>query len=129
MFMELNNELYAAEQHLAMLQSAQLENGVAAGGVSLGQFELQALYAKRLEREIEAQELFIEELNEKVEEARQEFVEASQEEEALVTMKDNKLQEYNEYVTQEELKNLDEISTQRHARKNGKRFTEKQSSK
>ena len=118
---EKKNELYRrnmllqeAEQQLEWLEQAALRNKLSEQGVippSL--LSLSGLYAARLEREIVDQKLAVIEADQAVEEARQEYIEAAKEAEALVLLKQKRFNEYLDYVNKEEGKQLDELAVQK----------------
>ncbi len=81
--------------------------------VDAGLFFLKGQYSTRLKEAIIKQRLVILEAEKKVEESKQEYIEASREVKTLDMLKTKKMEQYNDYVKQEEDKFLDEITTQR----------------
>lgn len=78
---------------------------------------LAELYAERLKVEIEAAEQTISMRQLDVNQARDEYIEAAKEAEALKILKEKQAAEYAAFVDREEAKVLDELSVQRSARK------------
>lgn len=70
-------------------------------------------YSVRLKSEIESQKIAILKAQELVEDARKIYIEASQESEVLVKLKERKKEVYNHEMQHEEEKFLDELTTQR----------------
>lgn len=94
--------------------------GVASGPVlSVHQFVMVGNYAVRLEKEIEKQLEVVAEASEVAEKAREVYVEASKDVKALETLKEKRLQDYNEAVSKHEEQMLDEMTVQRFKRRDG----------
>lgn len=109
-----NAVLQEAEQHLEWLEQAALNNRLAENGeIAANLLFLAGLFGARLEREIVDQRTSVAEANEAVELARQVYIEAAREAEALVILKQKRLNEYLDYVNKEENKQLDELAVQK----------------
>lgn len=109
-----NKRLSDAEQRLGELEAAMLLNRVNAN-LAMAAEEIKTIgeYSERLKSEIEHQNLEILDARQAVEEAREVFIEASRDAETLQRHKQNKRDDYLEYVRKEEEKFLDEVVTQR----------------
>lgn len=106
--------LKEAEEHLDWLEQAALRNDLSGQGeLAANLLFLAGLFGARLEREIKDQKLAVEEANQAVEAARQVYIEAAKEAEALVILKQRRLSEYLDYVGKEENKQLDELAVQK----------------
>jgi len=109
-----NHILNEENQRLERLEAAALRNIINANqSMSASIVHLAGLYGARIKEEIVRQKLVLIEVKEKAEEAMAEYVEAAKDEEALVTLRNRKKEEYMEYVKKEEEKYLDEFCVQR----------------
>ena len=106
--------LREAQDHLEYLESAWAENELESEQILQVEFVvMRGLYSARLKAEIEAQHLKIAELDKLVEEAKQEYIEASKEVEVLEKLKEKKKEEYVHEMDILDGKILDELSIQR----------------
>lgn len=87
--------------------------------VSVQQFVMVGNYAVRLEKEIEKQLEVVAEATEVAEKAREVYVEASKDVKALETLKEKRLQDFNEAVRKHDEQMLDELTVQRFKRRDG----------
>ena len=91
------NELLEEKQRLGQLEQAWEGNQVAAGWVTVELLQLVEQYSLRLKDEIERQEQRVEKAAQALEEARNAYIEAAKDAEALNTLKRKKREEYMEY--------------------------------
>lgn len=111
---EHQNRLRAARDHLLALQEAELANQLEQQGLmSAARLKMAADYGSRLRAEIKAQIEFVSMCEIKVQEALNDYIEASKEAKALVQHKDRKLAEYREQADKAEGRFLDELTVQR----------------
>lgn len=109
-----NMSLLEAERHLKWLEDAALNNRLSESGeIAANLLYLAGLFGARLEREIVDQESAVAEASEEVETARQAYIEAAKEAEALVILKQKRFNEYLDYVNKEDNKQLDELVVQK----------------
>lgn len=109
-----NQELAAARVRLDDLEASAAANKIASDAImNVEELYLKGAYSERLKDEIIAQRLTIIEAEKMAEEARQEYITASRDAEALEKLKGQKLAEYQEYVFKEDEKFLDELTTQK----------------
>lgn len=109
-----NQELAAARVRLDDLEASAAANKIAGDAImNVEELYLKGAYSERLKDEIIAQRLTIIEAEKMAEEARQEYITASRDAEALEKLKGQKLAEYQEYVFKEDEKFLDELTTQK----------------
>ena len=114
LFMEALASLQSAEARLEFLESERLRPYVTEGTIiSSNDLFLSGLYGAKLVEAIAWQRIAVKECNDKAEEARAEFIEASKEVEVLEKLKEKRQNEYNEHVSKEEGKFLDELAVQR----------------
>jgi flagellar FliJ protein len=78
-----------------------------------GEYLLRAAYTARMQREIELQRVTVEEKQTLQAEAMARFVQASQEEKALIRLKDRRRAEFELALQRHEDQTMDELSTQR----------------
>jgi flagellar FliJ protein len=109
--------LRAAETQLEELRTAELENEIRAQDITTADVELVSLYGKRLKLEIVNTNREIERRSQAVEVARNAYIEASKEAEALQQLKRRRQSEHDLYVSHEEAKLIDEMVTQRYTRR------------
>lgn len=115
-----NMELSQARGTLEQLLQAERDNVIESQRpVDSGVVHLSGLFAVRLKEEIDSQRVRVLECEQAVEKALAEYVEAAQEAEAIVKLKEKRLTEYREYMDKEDMKFIDEINTQK-----GNRFLE-----
>ena len=107
------NQLLMEQERLTDLGRAWEANEVASGFVTVEMLQLVERYSMWLKAEVERQIKVVEEATKQVEEARNAYIEAAKESEALQTLKSKKYEEYLENYYKEEGKFLDEISVQR----------------
>lgn len=113
-----NGELQAKQYERERLIESFLQNRVEEGSVmSIGELSLKGQYAARLKSEIASAAVAIEEAEKAVQEATVQYVAASKEAKILTTHKEKKVEEYKEAYFKEEGRFLDELATQRAARK------------
>ena len=106
--------LREAQDRLEWLNHAWFQNQLESEQILQVEFVvMRGLYAARLRAEIGAQRDLIEELEEVVEAAKQEYIEASKEVEVLEKLKTKKKEEYTHEMDMLEGKVLDELSVQR----------------
>lgn len=102
------------EQDVENLEKAFLANRIQEGKViSIEELSLKGAYAERLKNEIAQGRLDIMSLQDRVEEARKEYIEATKEVEVLEKLKEKKHEQYQEMIAHHEQKVLDELVTQR----------------
>ena len=95
-----------------MLQEAAENNRLAERGiVTMAQVYLAGNYAVYLDRVIKLQKMEVLKAEENVEEAKDAYLEAAKDAEALVTLKEKRRAEYMEYFYKEEGKFMDELTT------------------
>jgi len=115
-----NVALQEAEGRLAALEKAERDNELEQGTVmTVERVLLSGLYAQRLQAEILAQRGVIEEAREAVRIAMEAYVEAGRDAKSLELLKEQKLQEFTEYVQKEDEKFLDELAVTRRKRRSG----------
>lgn len=120
LFTEALASLESAEARLAFLEAERLRPYVTEGTIiSSNDLLLSGLYGAKLVEAIAWQRVAVKECEEKAEEARAEFIEASKEVEVLEKLKEKRQNEYNEHVSKEEGKFLDELAVQRAALSQG----------
>ena len=107
------NKLYADEAHLEELERARLNNILQSDILTAEELQMVGLYADRLKRDIERQKKVIIESEKAVEKAQEIYIEAAKDEESLAKLKERRRSEYLAYIEKEELKNIDEMNTQR----------------
>jgi len=113
-----NMERDNAQHHLAYLEQEYTNAGLHDGGTySAAELVLRGDYSSRLKQEIAAQLVRVEEVTRAAEEARERYVEASKEAQAIEKLKDRRKQEYQEAVLKEEGGQLDELAVQRAGRR------------
>ncbi|NLF24861.1 MAG: hypothetical protein GX589_04290 [Deltaproteobacteria bacterium] len=109
-----NQKLHEDSEKLRELETAELLNRIEEGArLNAAQLQLVADYGFRLRGAIAGQVEVVEKSKEAVEEATAEYVEAAKEEKSLSIHKSRKLEEYKEYVQQEEDRFVDELNIQR----------------
>lgn len=117
-----NMELSQARGRLEALLQAERDNRIETQRpIDAGLVHLSGLYAVRLKLEIDSQRIHVYECEQAVEKALAEYVDAAKEAEAIVKLKERRLNEYREYLDKEDLKFIDEINTQK-----GNRFLEQE---
>ena len=115
-----NMALQEAEGKLEALEKAEKNNNLEQGTImTVERVMLSGFYAQRLQAEIVAQRVKIEEAREEVRLALDAYVESAREAKSLELLKERKLQEFTEYVQKEDEKFLDELSVMRRKRKTG----------
>lgn len=113
-----NAELSAETTQKEALLQAYLANRIQEGAViTHGELITSSGYAARLQDEMAHADLRIQKATEAVAEATAKFIEASKNEKVLSTHKEKKVAEYREEVFKEDERFLDELATQRAARK------------
>ena len=113
-FMKCLATLREANDKLEMLRKSQLENQLESERLlQVEMVVMRGLYAARLRAEIEAQITLVEKLEEEVEAAKQEYIEASKETEVLEKLKKRKEEEYIQESDKADGKVLDELAVQR----------------
>ncbi len=106
--------LREAEDAVIAREEAYSLNRIEDGGIMpIEQIQMRASYSERLKGEIANLKLKIIDLEQNVETARQAYIEANQEAEVLVKLKEKKQQSYNEMVAKAEEQFLDELTTQK----------------
>ena len=106
-------QLQTEQERLNELGLAWEANGIPSGPIPAEMLQLVERYSMWLKAAIEKQQKTVAEAKQAVEEARNAYIEAAKESEALKTLKTKKREEYLEYYYKEEGKFLDEISVQR----------------
>ena len=91
------------------------------GKTSLSEIILYIHYIKKLKMDIEQQREAVRKLEERMEDKRKELLKASQERKIIEKLKENSEREYIRLLLRKERVFLDEIGTNRHARKTLKR--------
>lgn len=120
-----NALLFDANQQLTDLQQAALLNHLEQQAeLTAEEVQLRAIYGVRLKAEISKQAEVVEECEQEVAEARERYIAAAQEAETLEALKRKKLIEYRDYLSKEEGKFIDELTTQRAKRAVGIRGQE-----
>lgn len=110
----LTLELREEESRLERLLTQQRESAMPANGVlTVGIWQLTAEFRERIKKEIELQQIAILEAERKVQEALEIYLEAEKDLRSLEKLKERKHNEYQDYVAHEELKQLDEMATQK----------------
>jgi len=106
------------EEVLRTLEQEERENLLTVGTVlSVDQVYMQGLFAASLQERITQQRLAIVEAEQRVQEALTAYIEAAKESEALKTLRTKRREVYDEEVRREDEKSLDELATQRSARR------------
>lgn len=109
--------LREAEAQLEQLENAARISYIDEGSiVSAEQLAVIGSFSARLHHELEAQRARIAQRTQEVEEARQEYLLAAQEEEALVKLRERRAAEYREKVLKHEEQFLDDLTTMRAGR-------------
>lgn len=83
------------------------------GIFTAGELQLAGVYAVRVQQMIEQQLLMVAQAAKSVAEARERYVQANKDARALELLQDKKREEYREEVLKEEVRQLDEVATQR----------------
>ena len=113
-----NFELDRERSILADLDQEFLRSKVEEGGTySASEMVLVGAYSTRLQQQIEQQRLRVIAAERATEEARERYIEASKESQALEKLKEKRRQEYVEQTLKEEGIQLDEFAVQRAGRK------------
>lgn len=112
-----NAQLREAEEQLEVLIEALRKNTLAEGILSIEQVYLQGYLVEGIKERIELQKRLIEELQQAVEVAREEYRIAASEAEALVKLRAQRLQQYTLHIDKEQEKFLDELTIQRVTRR------------
>ena len=111
--LQKNYELRTAQDRLESLLGSERANVLAVGVMSVAQVQLAGAYAGWLEQAVTSQRLAIIRVQEEVEVAMADYIEASKDARSLETLKERKQVEHQVMVEQEEAKFLDELSTQK----------------
>ncbi|MCB9030582.1 MAG: flagellar export protein FliJ [Deltaproteobacteria bacterium] len=112
-----NAALKEAEDKLAKLEEAERTTGLEETEIiESDKIHLAGDFALGIRRAILKQRDAVAELEKVVEIAKQDYIEASKDEESLQMLKSKKLKEYHAYLNKEEGKFLDELSVQGHKR-------------
>lgn len=112
-----NTQLREAQEQLEALIESLRQNSLGEGILSIEQVYLQGYLVEGIKERIAVQRNLIEELQEAVEVAREEYQVAASEAEALVKLRAQRLQQYNQHMEKEQEKFLDELTIQRVARR------------
>jgi flagellar FliJ protein len=113
-----NLERDRAQQHLEYLEQEYSRSQIAEGGTySASDLLLLGNYAVRLKEEISQQALRVEAAQRAAEEARERYIEASKESQAMEKLKERRKQEYQEQVLKDLGNQLDEFGVQRAVRR------------
>lgn len=108
--------LNETQSRLERLRMAELANESALQAKSSAEVQLAGLYAFRLKAEIASTIEQIAQCEKSVEQARERYIEATKEAEVLEQLKKRKKEQYEQYVSKEEDKVLDELSVQSRTR-------------
>lgn len=119
-----NQELHEARERLVALEQEIVKERIKEGIVTIEELTLAGNYVERLRTLILRQHEVIEETEKKVQEALAAYIEAAKDAESLVKHKNNKRQEYVEYVEKETQKFLDELTVQRIGRLKSRSLSE-----
>ncbi|GEM_PF-1120521 len=112
-----NKAVSDAEDRIAQLTNDLLTKRPAfEGGVEAQELHISADYLTRIKALIEETKNSLEILKFEAEQAKDEYIEAVKEHESLKVLKARKLSDYNDHVSQEEAKFLDELSVQKAGR-------------
>lgn len=110
------NKLFGEMEHLKELEMAALLNAIEDNiQITAEEIHLLGAYGARLKEDIEHQKEEIERSQEAVAKAEDAYIEAAKDEETLATLKEKRKAEYADYLNKEELKAIDEMTTQRSA--------------
>lgn len=109
--------LNEAERALENFENAFMNNNVTDGAVfTIEELSIRGAYSERLKQQIAQKKLDIFDIQERLDVARAEYVEARKEVEVLEKLKEKKREQYDEVIALHEQKFLDELVTQRSAR-------------
>ncbi|MCB0310550.1 MAG: flagellar export protein FliJ [Bdellovibrionales bacterium] len=109
-----NHKLRQVQKSLEDLQSAEQANLLQQEQViSAAQVYLKERFAERLQAMIVAQRLALIEAEKLLDQARDAYIEAAKDAQALETLRERKLEEYKQYLLAEDQKFLDELATQK----------------
>ena len=111
--LQKNYELRTAQDRLESLLGAERANVLAGGIMSVAQVQLAGAYSGWLEQSVTNQRLAIIGVEQQVEVAMADYIEASKEARSLELLRDRKQIEHQVMVEQEDAKFLDELSTQK----------------
>lgn len=111
-------ELREMEDKIEYLEAEFTRNIVNEGMIiTIAELSLKGAYGERLKNEIVQGKLSLIDINERLEEARREYVIATQEVEVLEKLKEKKHEQYQEMIMQHEQKILDELVIQRRVKR------------
>lgn len=114
----LMRQLREMEDTIEYLEKEFLNNVINEGAVlTVEELSLKGSYGERLKNELINKKLAMLDLNEKLEEARKAYIEATQEVEVLEKLRERKHEQYNEMIMQHEQKMMDELVTQRRGKR------------
>lgn len=108
-----NQQLYSAQERLRNLQEEASNNGIKEGVVNINYLILTGQYEGYLFLEIEKQKDVIEKIKKEVQEAKDEYLEATKEAKTLEVLKEKQETEYKKNRLKEEEKEIDSTVTQR----------------
>lgn len=111
--LQKNYMLRTAQDRLEALLAAEKTNVLAVGVMSVAQVQLAGDYSRWVEQAVTNQRLAIIGVEEEVEVAMADYIEASKEARSLELLRDRQRVEHQAMVEQEDAKFLDELSTQK----------------